>query len=162
MKFAVSAALSVILLAGYTGCCCNRPRCGHGCDDCGVSDCGSCDSGCGGMGCGARYWGDWPSGCEPCDQCANWTGPSQTSPSYATEGYGHGGGYRRNSNYFETAMQSERPTRVASRAPRSSRTERAEPGSYKVTTRSQGFTDAEGRPHPAPRQVVRSTQVRTR
>ena len=31
-------------------------------------------NGCGGGGCGETYYGDYPSDCDPCDQCGNYTG----------------------------------------------------------------------------------------
>jgi hypothetical protein len=54
-------------------------------DSCGPYCCPyeGCNGGCG--GCGAAYWGDhsaYGRGCEPCDRCGNWTGPTDGNSGY--------------------------------------------------------------------------------
>jgi len=54
-------------------------------DSCGPYCCpyDGCHGGC--SGCGAAYWGDFAEhgrGCEPCDRCGNWTGPTDGNSGY--------------------------------------------------------------------------------
>lgn len=43
--------------------------------------CASC------LGCGDVHWGDWPTHCDPCDQCGNWIGPNYKNPYPAQSWY---------------------------------------------------------------------------
>lgn len=49
---------------GYAGGCHHDP----------FTACASC------LGCGEVYWGDWPTHCDPCDQCGNWVGWHYNAP----------------------------------------------------------------------------------
>lgn len=63
-RMGLAVVLGVICLAS-SGCC------GFRCPTlCGLFGCRS-DS-----GCGQTYWGDWRACPDTCDQCGNWTGPT--------------------------------------------------------------------------------------